>query len=187
MMGATGTGKTSIAIVTTIYHLYLLSCLMNPQALYGFPKATSIVFAIMGAKPRVVNKVIYLPMRKLIENMPYFQKHFMPDKLIESEMYFAEKNIRIAQAGGDEDAILGEAIIGGIITSTLLTLVVVPVIYSYLVRDRKPAAAPQPARAEAAELNTEGQQWTPIPRGATTSSIAAASSGSTRKKYATHG
>lgn len=115
LMGATGTGKTSIAIVTTIYHLYLLSCLMNPQALYGFPKATSIVFAIMGAKPRVVNKVIYLPMRKLIENMPYFQKHFMPDKLIESEMYFAEKNIRIAQAGGDEDAILGEAIIGGII------------------------------------------------------------------------
>lgn len=115
LMGATGTGKTSIAIVTTIYHLYLLSCLMNPQAMYGFPKATSIVFAIMGAKPRVVNKVIYLPMRKLIENMPYFQKHFMPDKLIESEMYFAEKNIRIAQAGGDEDAILGEAIIGGII------------------------------------------------------------------------
>lgn len=115
LMGATGTGKTSIAIVTTIYHLYLLSCLMNPQAVYGFPKATSIVFAIMGAKPRVVNKVIYLPMRKLIENMPYFQKHFMPDKLIESEMYFPEKNIRIAQAGGDEDAILGEAIIGGII------------------------------------------------------------------------
>lgn len=115
LMGATGTGKTSIAIVTTIYHLYLLSCLVNPQAVYGFPKATSIVFAIMGAKPRVVSKVIYLPMRKLIENMPYFQKHFLPDRLIESEMYFVEKNIRIAQAGGDEDAILGEAIIGGII------------------------------------------------------------------------
>ena len=34
------------------------------------------------------------------------------------------------------------AIIGGVITSTLLTLVVVPVIYSYLVRDRRSAAAP---------------------------------------------
>lgn len=115
LMGATGTGKTSIAIVTTLYHLYLLSCLKNPQALYGFPKATSIVFAIMGAKPRVVNKVIYLPMKKLVESMPYFQKHFLHDKLIESEMFFSEKNIRVAQAGGDEDAILGEAIIGGII------------------------------------------------------------------------
>lgn len=115
LCGATGTGKTSISIVSTLYHLYLLSCLKNPQGIYGFPRATSIVFAIMGAKPRVVNKVIYLPMRKLAEAMPYFQKYFMPDKLIESEMYFSEKNIRVAQSGGDEDAILGEAIIGGVI------------------------------------------------------------------------
>jgi len=33
---------------------------------------------------------------------------------------------------------MGRAIIGGVITSTLLTLIVVPVLYSYLVRDRKP-------------------------------------------------
>lgn len=115
LMGATGTGKTSIAIVSTLYHLYLLSCMKNPQGWYGFPKATSIVFALMGAKPRVVNKVIYLPMRKLVESMPYFQKHMRPDRLIESEMYFPEKNVRVAQSGGDEDSILGEAIIGGVV------------------------------------------------------------------------
>ena len=34
--------------------------------------------------------------------------------------------------GADFRAPLGRAIIGGVITSTLLTLVVVPVIYSYL-------------------------------------------------------
>lgn len=113
--GATGTGKTEIAKITTMYDLYLLSCLKNPQAIYGLPKATSIVFALMGAKPRVVNRVLYLPIKKTIEAMPYFQKHFMPSKLVESEMYFVEKNIRVAQSGGDEDAILGEAIIGGII------------------------------------------------------------------------
>jgi hypothetical protein len=33
---------------------------------------------------------------------------------------------------------MGRAIIGGIITSTLLTLVVVPVLYSYLAREKKP-------------------------------------------------
>lgn len=113
--GATGTGKSTIAIVTTIYHTYLLSCLKSPQKWYGLPKATSLVFAIMGAKPRVVSKVLYLPMRKFIEGMPYFQAHCRMDKLIESEMVFNDKNIRIAQSGGDEDAILGEAIIGGII------------------------------------------------------------------------
>jgi multidrug efflux pump subunit AcrB len=42
--------------------------------------------------------------------------------------------------GGEIQAPMGRAIIGGVITSTLLTLVVVPVLYSYLVRDKKPAA-----------------------------------------------
>jgi hydrophobe/amphiphile efflux-1 (HAE1) family protein len=38
--------------------------------------------------------------------------------------------------GGEIQAPMGRAIIGGVITSTLLTLVVVPVIYSYLVREK---------------------------------------------------
>jgi multidrug efflux pump subunit AcrB len=34
--------------------------------------------------------------------------------------------------GGEQQAPMGRAIIGGVVTSTLLTLVVVPVIYTYL-------------------------------------------------------
>ena len=45
--------------------------------------------------------------------------------------------------GGELQAPMGRAIIGGVITSTLLTLVVVPVLYSYLVRDKRSVAAPQ--------------------------------------------
>jgi multidrug efflux pump subunit AcrB len=41
--------------------------------------------------------------------------------------------------GGEIQAPMGRAIIGGVITSTLLTLVVVPVLYSYLTREKKPA------------------------------------------------
>jgi multidrug efflux pump subunit AcrB len=44
--------------------------------------------------------------------------------------------------GGELQAPMGRAIIGGVITSTLLTLVVVPVLYSYLVRDRSAPLAP---------------------------------------------
>src|SRR5262249_54946617 len=45
--------------------------------------------------------------------------------------------------GGEIQAPMGRAIIGGVVTSTLLTLVVVPVIYSFVVRERKgkPAGA----------------------------------------------
>ena len=44
--------------------------------------------------------------------------------------------------GGELQAPMGRAIIGGVITSTLLTLVVVPVLWSYLVRSPKPAGEP---------------------------------------------
>jgi multidrug efflux pump subunit AcrB len=44
--------------------------------------------------------------------------------------------------GGEIQAPMGRAIIGGILTSTLLTLVVVPVLYSYLAREKKPKVAP---------------------------------------------
>jgi multidrug efflux pump subunit AcrB len=40
--------------------------------------------------------------------------------------------------GGEIQAPMGRAIIGGVLTSTLLTLLVVPVLYSYLVRERRP-------------------------------------------------
>lgn len=46
--------------------------------------------------------------------------------------------------GGEIQAPMGRAIIGGVITSTILTLVVVPVIYSYLVRGRKTFGAEDP-------------------------------------------
>ena len=52
--------------------------------------------------------------------------------------------------GGEIQAPMGRAIIGGVITSTLLTLVVVPVLYSYLVRERKPKPQPELADGRAA-------------------------------------
>jgi hypothetical protein len=44
--------------------------------------------------------------------------------------------------GAEVQASMGRAIIGGVITSTLLTLVVVPVLYSYLVREPRARADP---------------------------------------------
>ncbi len=61
--------------------------------------------------------------------------------------------------GGELQAPMGRAIIGGIITSTLLTLVVVPVLYSYLAREKKP----RPAAAAAPRLTGGGPGPLPMP------------------------
>ncbi len=58
--------------------------------------------------------------------------------------------------GGEIQAPMGRAIIGGVITSTLLTLVVVPVLYSYLARAKKP-------RAQAAPEVLPGNAAGPLP------------------------
>ncbi|MDQ6629001.1 MAG: efflux RND transporter permease subunit [Pseudomonadota bacterium] len=58
--------------------------------------------------------------------------------------------------GSEIQAPMGRAIIGGVITSTLLTLVVVPVLYSYLVRQRKPEPGPAPLPAPADSLASSG-------------------------------
>ena len=114
-MQSSGNGKTVIATITTLYHLYILGCMKNPQAYYNLSSATSIVFVIQAAKPHVTKKVVYLPMRKYVETMPWFVRNMRPNKLIESEMYFDEKNIRVVPGGSDEDTVLGEAIIGAVI------------------------------------------------------------------------
>jgi hypothetical protein len=66
--------------------------------------------------------------------------------------------------GGETQAPMGRAVIGGVITSTLLTLVVVPVAYTYLdtlgkravrwFRRGEEAHAAEEGRASAAEQKT---------------------------------
>jgi multidrug efflux pump subunit AcrB len=63
--------------------------------------------------------------------------------------------------GGELQAPMGRAIIGGVITSTVLTLVVVPVIYSWLVREKKAPAPAAPAATTAPEAG--GAAPLPVP------------------------
>jgi len=65
--------------------------------------------------------------------------------------------------GGEIQAPMGRAILGGIITSTLLTLLVVPVLYSYLVRDKRPAAAHVPLEGAVEKPVLSGNAAGPLP------------------------
>jgi Cu/Ag efflux pump CusA len=66
--------------------------------------------------------------------------------------------------GGEVQAPMGRAIIGGIVTSTLLTLVVVPVLYSYLARQKKPKAHAEAATPPVLPGNPAGPLPMPADR-----------------------
>jgi multidrug efflux pump subunit AcrB len=69
------------------------------------------------------------------------QTRMRPIVMTTAAMVFGMLPLALAfNEGGELQAPMGRAIIGGILTSTLLTLVVVPVLYSYLVRDAAPRA-----------------------------------------------
>jgi multidrug efflux pump subunit AcrB len=74
------------------------------------------------------------------------QVRMRPIIMTTSAMVFGMLPLALAlNEGGEIQAPMGRAIIGGVITSTLLTLVVVPVLYSYLVRQ-----SPSAVRLDAA-------------------------------------
>ena len=76
------------------------------------------------------------------------QTRLRPILMTTAAMIFGMLPLALAlNDGGEIQAPMGRAIIGGLITSTLLTLVVVPVLYSYLARERKPLAAAEPLSA----------------------------------------
>jgi multidrug efflux pump subunit AcrB len=60
--------------------------------------------------------------------------------------------------GGEIQAPMGRAIIGGVITSTLLTLVVVPVLYTYLDAMHERYRARRSARQTAARAHSTSAQ-----------------------------
>ncbi len=80
-----------------------------------------------------------------------------PIMMTTAAMIFGMMPLALAlDEGGELQAPMGRAIIGGVITSTLLTLIVVPVLYSYLVRERKKPEAGALAHGPAGGAMPEG-------------------------------
>lgn len=114
LTGAIGTGKTTIALFTTAYQLYLLSLYENPQAVFGLDPSSEIVFIFQSITAKLAEAVDYARFKSMIEKSPYFKKHFMFDQNYTSEMRFPNRII-IKPVSGSDTAAIGQNVIGGVI------------------------------------------------------------------------
>jgi hypothetical protein len=112
--GATGTGKTTLALITTLYQLYLCNCFKDPQRAFGLAPNTPIIFSLMSVTRGVTEQAIYGPLRDLFERMPYAQREIDWNRRKSSALEL-EGNLRVVPASGNEQSILGRAVIGGIL------------------------------------------------------------------------
>ena len=76
LAGGIGTAKTTIALYTQAYQLYLLSCYVSPQEAFGLDPASEIVILFQNLTATKAKEVDYDRFRAMIENSPYFKKHF---------------------------------------------------------------------------------------------------------------
>lgn len=114
LTGAIGTGKTSIALLTTAYQLHVLSCLRDPQAFFKLDPASEIVFAIQSSTARAARDVAFNRLREMVDRSPFFRCHFPQDPRIRSALVFPG-NIVVRPLSSVPTAAIGSNVIGGIL------------------------------------------------------------------------
>ena len=114
LTGGIGSGKTTLALYSQAYQLYLLSCLRNPHALFGLDSSSEIKVVFQNIRESLARGVDYKRFRDMIEKSAYFKRHFMFREELLTKLIFPNR-IEIEPVGGTETASIGQNVIGGII------------------------------------------------------------------------
>lgn len=114
LTGAIGTGKTTLAVFSTAYQLYWLSCFKSPHKQWELSPADEIVIVCQTLNASLARDVDYRRLRNLIAMSPYFKTKFPFDKDREGTMEFPN-NIIVKPVSGQDTAIIGQNVIGGIL------------------------------------------------------------------------
>lgn len=114
LVGSIGSAKTTLAIWSTAYQLYLISCLKSPQKIFGLDTSSEIVVIFQSLNTSLAKAVDYARFKRLVQQSKYFTTHFMFDKRILSELRFPH-NIIVKPISGADTGAIGQNTIGGII------------------------------------------------------------------------
>lgn len=114
LTGGIGSAKTTSALYIQMYQTYLISCLKNPQGMYGLDKSSEIQIVFINKTLDLAKKVSYDRLRAMIERSPYFQKYFMFDPNLKNKMQFPHR-LELVPVGGGSHSSIGQNVIGGII------------------------------------------------------------------------
>ncbi len=114
LTGGIGCGKSTVALYTNAYSLYLLSCMRSPHREFGLDPSSEIMFIFQNLNLSLARAVDYERFRALIDQAPYFQKHFPYNKDIKSQLEFPHRII-VKPVVGTVSGTIGQNVIGGLI------------------------------------------------------------------------
>jgi len=114
LTGSIGAGKSTIALYTNVYQLYLLSCLKDPHKEFGLDPSSEIEFVFQNLNMNLAKSVDYDRFRALIDKSPYFKKYFPYNKEVKSELQFPNRII-VKPVVGTIAGTIGQNVISGIL------------------------------------------------------------------------
>jgi hypothetical protein len=112
--GGIGSGKTTLALLTQAYQLYLLSLMPHPHEVFGLDRASEIEIIFQSITEKLAESVDYTRFRSMVERSLYFQQNFLHDKDRKSEMHFPNRII-VKPVSGSNLATIGQNVISGLI------------------------------------------------------------------------
>jgi len=114
MTGGIGSGKTTLALYTNAYQLYLLSCMRSPHKQFGLDPSSEILLVFQSMTLQLAKGVDYQRFRSMIEGSAYFPKYYPFDKHLTSKLVFPNR-VEVVPVAGTETAAIGQNVMGGLI------------------------------------------------------------------------
>jgi len=114
MTGGIGSGKTTLALYTNAYQLYLLSCMRSPHKQFNLDPSSEILLIFQSMTLKLAQGVDYQRFRHMIAGSPYFLKHYPFDRQLQSKLVF-QNRVEVIPVAGNETAAIGQNVMGGLI------------------------------------------------------------------------
>lgn len=113
LTGSLGWGKSFFATCGLAYVLYQMSCLANPQEVYGLATGTSLAIALLSATREAARRVPLAELGNKLQLSPYF-KEKCPYKIAATmyEIRFPTKKMMVV-AGSTSSAAIGTNVFAG--------------------------------------------------------------------------
>lgn len=113
LTGGIGSAKTTTALYSTAYQLYLMSCYHSPHKMFSLDSTSEILFIFQSMNATLSKELDYARFRSICEQSYYFTTVFPYNKQYESSLKFPNK-IEAKPIGADSGAI-GQNVVGGLI------------------------------------------------------------------------
>ena len=114
LTGGIGTGKSTLAIYSMLYQLYVLSCFRHPHDQFELDPTSEIVIVFQNRTERLAKVVDYDRFKALVDQSPYFREQFRYDHRVKSELKFPNRII-VRPVSGADTAVIGQNVFSGVI------------------------------------------------------------------------